>query len=98
MGPDLVVGVAPSLQLFGRIRKRQEPVSVRALGSEAPVDGLDEVVVRRLSGPGEVHGDAVGIGPQVQVTGDKLSPLIDPDRLAGRKPGPGLRPPFLIGR
>lgn len=30
VGPNLVVVSAPSLQLFGRIRKRQEPASVHA--------------------------------------------------------------------
>lgn len=65
MGPILVVVTAPSLQLFGRIRKRQEPVGVQTLGPEAAVEGLDEGIVRRLAGPAEVQGDAVGIGAEV---------------------------------
>lgn len=81
MRPDLVVVSAPSLQLFGRIRKRQEPVGVQALGPEAAVEGFNERVVGRLAGPGEFQGDATGLGPQVQVSGDELSTLIDPDRL-----------------
>lgn len=98
MGPNLVVVSAPSLQLFRRIRKREEPVGVQALGPEAAIEGLDEGVVRRLAGPGEVQGDAMGIGPQVQVPADELGALIDPDRPADRKPGPGLRPRFPTGR
>jgi hypothetical protein len=89
MRPDLVVVSAPSLQLFGRIRKRQELVCVQALGPEAPVEGFDEGVVRRLAGPAEVQGDAVGIGPQVQVPGDELGPLIDPDGLRIAQPAAG---------
>ena len=71
MEPDLVVVVAPSLQLFGRICKRQEPVSVQTLGPEAAVEGFDEGVVRGLAGAGEVQGDALGEGPQVQVPGSR---------------------------
>jgi hypothetical protein len=41
MGQDLVVVSAPSLQNFGRIRKRQEPLGIQALGPEATVEGLD---------------------------------------------------------
>lgn len=78
MGPDLVVVSAPSFQLFSRIRKRQEPVSVQARGPEASVEGLDEGVVRRLAGPAEVQGDAMSVGPQAQVPGDELLALVDP--------------------
>lgn len=77
MGPDLVVVSAPSLQLFSRIRKREEPAGVQALGAEAAVEGFDEGVVRGLAGAGEVQGDAVGVGPQVK----ELCALIDPDGL-----------------
>ena len=67
MGPILVVVSARSLQLFDRIRKRQEPVGVQALGPEASLEGLDEGIVGRLAGLGDVQGDAMGIGLQVQV-------------------------------
>jgi len=63
MGPNLVVVSAPNLQLFGRIRKREEPVGVQAFGPEASVERLDEGVVCRFAGPREVEGDAVGVGP-----------------------------------
>ena len=71
MRPDLVVVSAPSLQLFRRVCKRQEPVGVQTLGPEAAVEGLDEGIVGRLAGPAEVEGDAVGIGPEVRVTGSR---------------------------
>ena len=58
MGPDLVVVSAPSPQLFGRIRKRQEPVGIQALGPEASVEGFDEGVGRRLAGAGDPQGGA----------------------------------------
>jgi hypothetical protein len=54
----LIVVSAPSLQLFGRVCKRQEPVGVQALGPELAVDGLDEGIVRGLSRPAEPAGSA----------------------------------------
>ena len=41
MRAHLVVVSAPILHLFGRVRKRQEPVGVQALRPEATVEGLD---------------------------------------------------------
>jgi len=78
--PILVVVSAPLLQLFARICKRQEPMGVQTLRSEAPIEGLDVGVIRRLAGPGEVQRHAVDVGPQIQVPADKLGPLVDPDR------------------
>jgi hypothetical protein len=46
----LVVVSAPLLQLFVG-SKRQEPLGVQALGLEAPVEGFDIGIVRRLAGP-----------------------------------------------
>ena len=82
----VVVVSAPSVQLFGHIRKRRKPVGVQALRPEAAVKDLDEGVVRRLAGPAEVQGDAMGIGPQVQVSGHELGALIDSDRLRTAQP------------
>lgn len=81
MWPILVVVFDPSLHLFGRIRKGQEPVRVQALAAEASVERLDEGVVGRFPRAGEVQCDALGIGSQVEVAADELGPLIDPDRL-----------------
>ena len=48
-------------------------MSVQALRPQLAVERLDEAVVGRLAGPREVQGDVVGIGPQVKITGDKLT-------------------------
>ena len=61
--PILVVVSAPSLQLFGRVRKGQEPVGVQAFGPEATVEGFDVGVVGRLSWPAEVERNPMHIGP-----------------------------------
>lgn len=58
MWAHLVVVSAPILQLFGRIRKRQEPVRVQAFCPEAAVEGFDEGIVRWLSRSREVERDA----------------------------------------
>ncbi len=46
----LVVVSEPILHLFARVGKRQEPVRVQALAPEPAVEGLDEGIVRGLSG------------------------------------------------
>ena len=51
----LVVVSAPILQLFGASARRQEPVGVQAFRPEAAVERLDERIVGRLAGPGEVR-------------------------------------------
>lgn len=66
MRADLVIVSAPILHLFGRIGKRQEPMRFQAFCPEAPIERFDVGVVRRLSRPGEVECDALGIGPQVE--------------------------------
>lgn len=76
----LIVVSTPSLQLFARICKGQEPMRVQALSPKLAVEGLDEAVVGRFSGPREVQGDVVGVGPKVEVTRDELAAIIDPDR------------------
>ncbi|MBG6203045.1 hypothetical protein IWQ48_004202 [Labrenzia sp. EL_13] len=72
---------SPIPHLFGSVRKAQEPVRIQALGPEPAVEGLNEGVVRRFSRPGEVKRDASSIGPQIEIPGDELRALIDPDRL-----------------
>lgn len=52
--PILVVVSDPSLHLFGRVRKRQEPVRVQAFASEAAVERLDEGVVGYASAEGRL--------------------------------------------
>lgn len=53
--PILIIVSNLSLHLFGRIRKRQEPVRVQALTPEAAVKRLDEGVIGGLAGAGEVQ-------------------------------------------
>jgi len=80
MRSDFVVVSAPSVQLFAGVCKAHEPVGVQALRSELAVEGFEEAVVRRLSRPGGVQRDIVGLGPQIQVAGDELAASVDPDR------------------
>lgn len=54
-------------------------MGVLAFGQELAAQALDERVVCRLSGPGEDTLHSVRIGPKVQVTGNELGTLIDPD-------------------
>jgi len=42
----LIVVSAPSLQLFGRVRKGQEPVGAQALGPEGSIEGFDVGIIR----------------------------------------------------
>ena len=86
MRPILIVVSEPSLHLFGRIRKGQEPVLVQAFSPEPTVERLDEGVVGRLPWPREVERDALGIGPQVEIAADELGALVDPDRKRRRNP------------
>ena len=37
--------------------------------------------------PGEIQSDVVGVGPEIQVPGDELGALVDPDRLRVADPG-----------
>ena len=60
-----------------RIRKRQEPVSVQTFSAELAVKALDERIVGWFAGTREVQRDTLGIGPQVQIVGDKLRTLIN---------------------
>jgi hypothetical protein len=52
MWANLVVVLAPSLHLFGRVRKGEEPMGVQTFGPEAPIEGLDIGIGRGLSGSG----------------------------------------------
>lgn len=65
-------------------------MGVQALGPEAPVEGLDERIVRRLARPREVENDAVPIGPQVEIAGDELRALVHPNSLRIADPRTGL--------
>ena len=54
---------------------------VQAFRPELAVESLDEGILGRLSGPGEVENDVVAVSPQIEIAGDKLAALVDTDRL-----------------
>ncbi|MET4690198.1 hypothetical protein ABIA22_006563 [Sinorhizobium fredii] len=77
-----ICGLLP-IALWGRtgVVKAQEPVRVQALRPELAVERLDKGIVGRLAWSREVQLDVALIGPQIEVAGDELAALIDPDRL-----------------
>lgn len=77
----LVVISTLILQLFAGIGKRHEPVGIQAFGSELAVERFDEPIVRRLAWTREVQCYAVRIGPEIHISGDELTAIVDPDRL-----------------
>jgi hypothetical protein len=75
----LIVVQTPIFHFSAGIFKRHEPVGVQALCPELAVQALDESIIRRLAGPGEVERDPALIGPQVEIPGNELRALVDPD-------------------
>ncbi len=55
--------------------KIKEPGSIQTLGPERAIERLDEGIVGGLSGPGELHGHAVGISPKINQPADDLAPV-----------------------
>src|SRR3546814_14374528 len=53
---------------------------VQTFRPELAVDGLDKRIVRWLARPREVERHSFHVGPQIQLAGDKLAALINPDR------------------
>jgi hypothetical protein len=62
-----VVVSAPILHLFPGVRKGQELVGIEAFGPEATVERLDEGVVGRLAGPGEIERNTALVSPKIQL-------------------------------
>ena len=54
---------------------------VQTLRPELAVEGFDEAIVSRLSGPRKVERDVICIGPQVKITGDEFAAVVYPDRV-----------------
>ncbi len=54
-------------------------MGVQALGAELAIETFDVAIVRRLARPGEVEHDTLVIGPQVEITRDKLTAVIHPN-------------------
>ena len=79
MRSEGVIFGPPSLNLPASILQRKEPVQVQTFIPKAPVERLNIWVVSRFSGPGEVQGHPVVVGPLVQCLGDKLTAIVDLD-------------------
>jgi hypothetical protein len=75
----IVVNSTPSLAFSNRLVQAYEPVLLQAFRPELAIEGLDKLIVRCLAGPREVECYAFNICPQIQLSGDKSAPLIDPD-------------------
>ena len=67
---------SPGLNFPFRILQRQKPVSIQALVPEAPVEALDDGIVRRLPGPGEAQAHATLIGPPIRILRHELGTVI----------------------
>src|ERR1700687_2443855 len=77
----LVVVSTPSLAFSPCLVEAEEPVGVQALGSELAVQGLDEGVVRGLSGSAEVERHVVHEGPQIELLADELGAIVESNGL-----------------
>lgn len=72
MRPHSIVVLTSFLHLGPRVVKAQEPVGDQTFRPELAIERLDECVVRRLPGAGEVEFDTLLVGPQIEVAGDEL--------------------------
>ena len=77
MRPILVVLSPPSLQFLPGVRQIIEPVHVQAFVPKAPVERLDERIVRRLSGLDEVESHAGSPGPEEHRLGSELRAIVE---------------------
>lgn len=55
-------------------------MGVEAFAAELAVEGFDEGIIRWLARPREVQFDTALVGPEIEVAGDELRSLVDPDR------------------
>jgi len=53
-------------------------MGIQAFCPELGVEGLDEGVVSRLAGTGEVERDAILVGPQIHIPRDEFASIIHP--------------------
>lgn len=88
MGPILIVVSTPILHLFAGVRKRQEPMRVQTFRPKLAVEGFDEAIISRLSGPRKVERDVICIGPQVKITGAEGASQPGPARTAAEHDHP----------
>src|ERR1700710_2397077 len=81
MWPDLVVVSTPILHFLPCVVKAQEPVRVQTFAPELAVERFDEAVVGRLARPREVQHGTFLVSPDIEIAGNELRSLVDPDRL-----------------
>ena len=77
----MVVIMLPCLELLTRILQCGEFVDVQTLIAQAPVERLDETVVRGLAGSRVVQLHATSPSPIIKRLGRELGAAIDSDRL-----------------
>lgn len=64
-----------------RPHRTHKPVLVQEVLPKSAIKRFDIGVVRRLSWPREAQRDLIPIGPEIDVFGDELRAIINPDRL-----------------
>lgn len=77
----LIVVSTPILHLLAGVRKRQEQMRVQTFRPELAVEGFDEAIIGRLSGPRKAERVAISIGSQVKITEDEFAAIVHPVRL-----------------
>lgn len=80
MSAHLIIVSPPTLAFSDRIVKAHEPVLVQTLRPELAVEAIDERVIGRRTKPRAVQRDALHVCPQIEVSGDELAAVINPDR------------------
>lgn len=70
-----------SLAFRPRVVQRQEPVLVDAFGSDLVVERFHVGIVGRFAWPREVQRHAIAPSPQVEIFGDELRAIVEPDCL-----------------
>ena len=78
MWPELVVILAPGVNLEPGVGDADEIVLIQAFIPEAPVEALNMGLVRRLARPSEVESDSTLEGPGIQGLADAFGSIVDP--------------------
>ena len=76
MWPMLVVVSAPSGDQDTSLLQARKPVVIQALIPEAPVEALNERVLRGFSGLDQLELNAMLTGPLIQCPAGKFRPLV----------------------
>ena len=67
VGSFLIVVSTPILHFRTGVVKAHEPVRIQAFAAEFAVERFDKRIVGRLAGPREVEGDAIRVGPEIEI-------------------------------